>query len=168
VENGKPALKKGVGSTLKMSTIRAGYNLYQYTVNSADYTELASHGASQIGTGLTSDVSWYSLDTYYPMSSANPKSWINSPLHKGNILTTFADTCSVVAIDYKNESIRATSVIVTFSSFNTYFNKNADELPLYDDNEPEHIGTKEYVADIELKVPYSEWAEYLKIAGLTE
>ena len=161
VENGKPALKKGVNRDLKLSAIQAGYNLYQYVANSADYTVLAGHGGGQIGTGLTSDSSLYSSDSYYPMSSANPKSWINSPLHKGNILTTLNDTCAVVVIDYSNGGVRATSVIVTFSR------NNSDSLPIY--SGVGEYGTKEYVSKTELSsVPYAEWEEYLKIAGLTE
>ena len=161
VENGKPALKKGVNRDLKLSAIRAGYDLYQYVANGDDYTILGKHGGGQIGAGLTDDVSWYSSDTYYPMGETNTNSWINSPLHKGNLLTSVYDTCSVVVMDYNYGYKKATVTIVSFSRY------DADSLPLYDDlNE---YRTKEYISEESLGgVPYVEWAGYLMIAGLTE
>lgn len=147
VQNGMLPFVYGNNSQLKMSKIQAGYNVYHYVLeNKTDYAELAHHTYGQLGasTGLVPDNSY--ADKY---AEDIVDGWINSPIHKGNLLTKIDNICSVAVYSYSkydsygDEHIYSSAIatIMGNSKNESDFNFTVDESIM--------------------KIPVNEWDKYL-------
>ena len=112
VKNGRHELKWDDNVSTKMSAIQAGYNICK-GIRVEPYTpeRLARHGAAQIGVGSTG---WADAQECF-------NRWINSPLHKANILDKHPKSIGIVFLqcDYSDgiHSRRATTAICSFGGF---------------------------------------------------
>ena len=112
VKNGRHELKWDDNVSTKMSAIQAGYNICKgIRVEPYAPERLARHGAAQIGVGSTG---WADAQECF-------NRWINSPLHKANILDKHPKSIGIVFLqcDYSDgiHSRRATTAICSFGGF---------------------------------------------------
>ena len=139
---------------------------------------MATHGGGQIGAGgfcspafMYPEYNELAQGTYSSVVSG----WINSPLHNANMRWD-ADYMAVAFMHSEADpwGHDYVSVIVTFGTQGTehYFIDgkdmgvfNPDTAPLYGYSvryaDGDFEDSKEYVANILLKVPYEKWDEYL-------
>ena len=176
---GYKPLKKATGTLLTQSILRGAYDIEVFRTSSM-IGDLATHGGGQIGLGaheLPEDLlrSGYN-ERYQDSYTEAVNCWINSPLHNSNMRTEHADYMAVAFMYSEKDSWgnSAVSVIVTFGSIQTdHYSVDGvdmgihdmDKAPLYDYTIHRSYGdeyvSKEEVANVELKVPYEKWDEYL-------
>jgi len=117
VSQGKEPFKYGENRHLKGAKIRAAYNVYHidFDIPGSDTFTLANHAGVGIGIG---GVSLYpekvlngkkSFETVEDYAKYTVQGWIDSPLHRGNLLSNFCDTCAVAVVS--NDINHDTSVI---------------------------------------------------------
>ena len=176
---GLEPLKKATGTLLTQSILRGMHSIANFEVSELPIDEavklLASHGAGQIGLGSLYPERLVEEEENSYLHATN--CWINSPLHNSNMRTKNADYMAVAVMIAEEKGVwsrEAVSVIVTFGSIQTdHYSVDGvdmgihdmDKAPLYDYTIHRSYGdeyvSKEEVANVELKVPYEKWDEYL-------
>lgn len=144
VQNGMQPLQWAGTYGSQAARLRAGYNVYHYvTEKKTDFSALASHGtdcAIGYSSGLIPDNAY--ADKY---AENVVDGWIDSPIHRGNLLSKFDDAIAIAVYTYSDydkygDEHIYTSVMGAFSLM-----KN--------DNAP--------ITEKETSVPKNEWDMYL-------
>ena len=177
---GLEPLKRATGTLLTQAILRASYNIDVHR-DSDNVDVLARHGGGQIGAGEYGPARLHMSLVYNQKTDMTVSSivdvWINSKEgHLNNLLTQHNDYMAVAYMYSDNDPFgyRMSSVIVTFGSIQTdHYSVDGvdmgihdmDKAPLYDYTIHRSYGdeyvSKEEVANVELKVPYEKWDEYL-------
>lgn len=162
--NGKLPVKRGMKTLLNHSILRASHSLSTYfTTGSVD--DLAVHGLGQIGLG--SNASPFKLTGQNP-DTGNLNAidiWAKSPVHRSNLLDDYYELA--VAVMYAVTTSYSSDGKTAFTDYHvsviaTYGSDGFDDYPMY--NFADAWGfyyTKDYVADVILKVPFAKWNTYL-------
>ncbi len=121
VQNGISALSWDNRDIEKETIIMSGWNIQNNVLNDIPASNLSNHGGGMIGVGMSNG---------YLTSSEAMNSWMNSPLHKSNILASNVKSCSVSVAEYEYNGVIKQSIIVEFSSItlNDYGQFTEEEL----------------------------------------
>ena len=177
VSKGCKPLQRAKGTLLTESIIRGAYNI-DVCFETDNTGGLANNGGGQIGTGFYGVYEDYMTPKYNELAHDNfsrpVNNFINSPLHNANMRWDADYMAVAVMQSFDTWGGCTCSVIVTFGTQGTehYFIDgkdigvfNPDTAPLYGYSvryaDGDFEDSKEYVANILLKVPYEKWDEYL-------
>lgn len=162
--NGRLPVKRGLKTLLNHSILRASHSLNTYfTTGSVE--DLAEHGLGQIGLG--SNASPFKLTGQNP-DTGNLNAidiWAKSPVHRSNLLDDYGELA--VAVMYSVTTSYSADGKTAFTDYHvsviaTFGSDGFDDYPMY--NFTDTWGfyyTKDYVADVLLKVPFAKWNTYL-------